>query len=235
MDSTSGTSRATKTCYTVWMSTTRKKAGSIQHTASSQSRQVEGGSRRCVYTPTHSHTHAQIQMSNASDSISFVYARSHAHFEWSDEATLCWRMFFLRLLNRHTSVFTEWQSRVGGKEKERQTGGGREEWKVGMKWRRLRVKEKKETEVQKTDGERKKGGARWRHSWRCLLGKKKKTQQKRTQDTLYAIDYYWNIGKQEWTAMLAGPWDCTRAHMDSANSKSFCLISNLAYWHANSC
>lgn len=127
-----------KTYYTVWMSTTRKKQQAFNTLASSQSRQVEEGSRRCVYTycQIQTHTQTRTQMSNSSDSISFVYTRSLTRIKRSDEATLCWWMFFSHLLNRPTSVFMESQKPSGRKRArvaDRQGRGGRVESRVGMR------------------------------------------------------------------------------------------------------
>lgn len=123
-------------------------------------------------------------------------------------------------------------AKQSGRKREREADGKRER---GVESR---------DEMKKTGGEREErnGGTkdRWRKKERGSRMKAHKKcgnipsvmffccflQQKCMKDTLYAIDY------DKWTAILAGPWDCTKAHMDSANTKFF---KNLAYWHANSC
>lgn len=124
-----------KTNYTVWMSTTRKKQVAFYTpplVSHGRWKQVQWGvfTPRHTATHTHTHVHTQKQMSNASDSISFVYTFARTHSEQSDEATLCWWMFFIHHLNRHTSVFTghtsEPGSRVGGEARQKAGGGERE-------------------------------------------------------------------------------------------------------------
>lgn len=79
MDSTSGTSRATKPTT---LFECQQQERSREHSTHCLQSVTAGGSRFkevCLYpdTPPRSHT----QMPNASDSISFVYARSHVRFE----------------------------------------------------------------------------------------------------------------------------------------------------------
>lgn len=145
MDSTSGTSLTTKPTTPFECQQQERSSEHSTHlppVSRGRWKKVQGG----VFIPParhrHTHAHTHTQMSNSSDSRRFVYTRGLARIKRSDEATLCWWMFFSHLLNRPTSVFMESQKPSGRKRArvaDRQGRGGRVESRVEMReegWRR---------------------------------------------------------------------------------------------------
>jgi len=97
----------------------KRETQSIQHTASSQSRQVEAGSRRCVYTHTHTHTHTHKHIHTQTQMSLAVYVCSHTHFKWRDEASLCWWMFFFPSLKQARISLHKVAKALSGRKRER--------------------------------------------------------------------------------------------------------------------